>query len=194
MKGDTACPASGRQPRGLPRILDAAFALAALALLAPAFALIALLIAVEDGRPIFFRQKRIGRHGAPFLIRKFRTMRVGSRGPPITARRDPRVTRVGAWLRAFKLDELPQLMDVLEGTMSLIGPRPEVPEYVRSNDELWSRILESRPGITDLASLVFRDEESILAAAADGRGNTRRSDRSHGPHSDGGLSRGGRKS
>lgn len=149
------------------RVLDIVLSLAGIALLAPVFLAAMALIVLEDGAPVLFRQWRIGKRGTPFRILKFRTMRSGSRGPSITAKHDPRITRTGAWLRAFKIDELPQLLNVLAGDMSLIGPRPEVPEYVRLDDEHWRKVLESRPGITDLASLAFRDEESILAGCSD---------------------------
>ncbi len=149
------------------RLLDTTMALAGIAILAPVFVAAAVLIVLEDGPPVLFRQWRIGRRGVPFRILKFRTMRSGCAGPSITASSDPRVTRTGAWLRGLKIDELPQLLNVLAGSMSLIGPRPEVPEYVRLEDEHWRRVLESRPGITDLASLAFRDEESVLAGCSD---------------------------
>jgi lipopolysaccharide/colanic/teichoic acid biosynthesis glycosyltransferase len=96
---------------------------------------------------------------------KFRTMRCDALGAAITAGGDQRITAAGAWLRRFKIDELPQLANVLLGDMSLIGSRPEVPEFVDHNDDLWREILCVRPGITDLASLTFRDEEAILGAA-----------------------------
>jgi lipopolysaccharide/colanic/teichoic acid biosynthesis glycosyltransferase len=153
--------------RRLSRSFDIAVSLAALALLAPLLALCALLIILDDGPPVLFRQKRIGRHGEPFMILKFRSMRTGNRGLPLTVSRDSRVTKVGKWLRALKIDELPQLLNVLQGSMSLIGPRPEVPEYVEFDDEVWRQVLEQRPGITDLASLAFRQEEEILASAPD---------------------------
>jgi len=153
--------------RRLSRAFDMVVSLAALILLAPLFALCALLILVDDGPPVLFRQTRIGRHGAPFTILKFRSMQTGHRGVPLTVSRDSRVTRVGAWLRALKIDELPQLLNVLHGSMSLIGPRPEVPEYVEFDDEIWREVLELRPGITDLASLAFRHEEAVLASAVD---------------------------
>jgi lipopolysaccharide/colanic/teichoic acid biosynthesis glycosyltransferase len=150
------------------RILEGGLALAALALLAPLMALLASLVLVDGGRPILFRQQRIGRNGKPFLILKFRTMKSGtSTGKAITVANDARITRAGVWLRKFKLDELPQFLNVLRGEMSLIGPRPEVPEYVQLEHPLWRAVLQSRPGITDLASLAFRDEEEMLLAAAD---------------------------
>jgi lipopolysaccharide/colanic/teichoic acid biosynthesis glycosyltransferase len=142
-------------------------ALAALILLAPLLAVVTLLILVRDGLPILFRQTRIGRNGEPFLILKFRTMRTGCSGSAITASGDPRVTEVGAWLRGLKIDELPQLINIVQGDMSLIGPRPEVPEYVELADDRWRKTLEVRPGITDLASLAFRNEEAILGPASD---------------------------
>jgi lipopolysaccharide/colanic/teichoic acid biosynthesis glycosyltransferase len=150
------------------RLFDIAAALTALILLAPLFALLAVIVLVDDGRPILFRQTRVGKDGRPFTILKFRTMRnrTGA-GPKITVARDPRVSRAGLWLRNFKLDELPQFLNVLRGDMSVIGPRPEVPEYVVLEDPLWRQVLQSRPGITDLASLVYRDEEEVLRPADD---------------------------
>ena len=129
----------------------------------PAFLLIALLIRIEDGGPVFFRQTRVGRNGRFFQLLKFRSMRVNSPGTSITAATDTRITRVGRVLRHYKLDELPQLWNVLTRDMSLIGPRPEVPEYVDLNDSTWRDVLGFRPGITDLASLIYRDEEQVLA-------------------------------
>jgi len=151
----------------LARPLDMALALFGLMVLAPIFIGAALLILFGDRWPVFFRQKRIGRYGESFLILKFRTMRKGSAGPPITAGGDGRITRAGAWLRRLKIDELPQLINVLRGDMSLIGPRPEVPEYVELRQDLWRKVLAVRPGLTDLASLAFRDEEAILGPASD---------------------------
>jgi lipopolysaccharide/colanic/teichoic acid biosynthesis glycosyltransferase len=112
----------------------------------------------------------VGRRFGRFSIWKFRSMRASNGGPRITAAGDERVTRVGRVLRATKLDELPQFWNVLRGEMSLVGPRPEVEEYVRVYEERFRRILEVRPGITDLASIAFRDEEAVLAASADPQG------------------------
>jgi lipopolysaccharide/colanic/teichoic acid biosynthesis glycosyltransferase len=109
----------------------------------------------------------VGRRGKPFRIWKFRTMRAGSRGNVITAAGDRRVTRSGAVLRKLKLDELPQLFNVLKGDMSLVGPRPEVPEYVQLDAPIWQAVLQVRPGVTDLATLLYRDEEKLLGAARD---------------------------
>src|SRR5664279_2841538 len=151
------------------RLLDIVAATFGLLLLAPLFLLIAAVIRLETPGPIFFRQERVGRHGRSFRIFKFRTMAVaGGAGPQVTAAGDSRVTRVGGWLRRFKLDELAQLIDVLRGTMSLVGPRPEVPRFVEHYPPEWrDRLLSVRPGITDFASVRFRDEGELLAGAAD---------------------------
>jgi lipopolysaccharide/colanic/teichoic acid biosynthesis glycosyltransferase len=138
-----------------------------LLLLSPLFAVLALLILVRDGRPVLFSQMRVGRHGVQFRIWKFRTMRAGSSGSAVTAAGDARITEIGARLRKFKLDELPQLFNVLRGDMSLVGPRPEAPEYVDGRSQIWQAVLQARPGITDLAALIYRDEESLLRASGD---------------------------
>jgi len=151
----------------LMRALDAAGSLSALVLFSPLLAIVALLILLRDGRPVLFRQTRIGRKGKPFCILKFRTMHSGISGHPLTALNDRRITGIGRWLRKFKVDELPQLWNVLRGDMSLIGPRPEVAEFVELQDHRWRTVLEVRPGVTDLASLAFRDEEDLLDPAAD---------------------------
>ena len=149
------------------RAFDIACAALGIVLMAPALALIALLILWDDGLPVVFEQTRVGRYGKYFTIRKFRTMRPRSSGAPITAAGDTRITRIGRWLREFKLDELPQLLNVLKGDMSLIGPRPEVPEFVRIEDPQWQAVLNVRPGITDLATLICRDEERLLSGLLD---------------------------
>jgi lipopolysaccharide/colanic/teichoic acid biosynthesis glycosyltransferase len=152
------------------RALDLLLAAIGLVLLAPVFLLVALAIKLDSPGPVFFRQERVGRHGQPFRIFKFRTMTVtppGS-GRQITVGADARITRVGAFLRRTKLDELAQLIDVLRGTMSLVGPRPEVPRYVAQyTPEQRDRVLSVRPGITDFASLRYRNESELLARAAD---------------------------
>jgi lipopolysaccharide/colanic/teichoic acid biosynthesis glycosyltransferase len=145
-------------------------AVCVLALLSPAFALVALAVWLDDGRPVLFRQTRVGRGGRPFVLLKFRSMlnRPDARaGALLTASGDPRVTRTGRLLRKFKIDELPQLWNVLRGEMNLIGPRPEVPRYVDMSQAVWRAVLDVAPGITDLATLVYRDEERILAGFAD---------------------------
>lgn len=152
------------------RLFDLALALPALALLWPLGLALALWIKLDSPGPVFFRQARVGRYGALFRIHKFRTMVADapSRGPAITVGADPRITRAGAWLRRTKLDELPQLLDVVTGDMSLVGPRPEVPQYVDLYPaELRERVLSVRPGITDPVSLRLADEGELLARAAD---------------------------
>ena len=152
------------------RIFDLLFSAVALLVLAPFLALIALAIRWDSAGPVLFRQERVGRGGRVFRIRKFRTMVVDApaRGPAITIGQDPRITPVGAWLRRTKLDELPQLVDVLCGHMSLVGPRPEVPQYVALYPaDLRERVLSVRPGITDPVSLKLADEARVLAASAD---------------------------
>ena len=151
------------------RAFDFAAAAVGVLLLWPVFALIALAIAATSRGPVLFMQERVGRHGAPFRIMKFRTMRPDAErlGGPLTVAGDTRITRVGAFLRATKLDELPQLLNVLRGDMAIVGPRPEVPRYVAMYDREQRRVLEVRPGITDPASIHYRDESTLLAAAED---------------------------
>ncbi len=142
---------------------------AALILASPLLLLIAAAIKLSSPGPVLFLQPRVGRGGCSFSIWKFRTMVDGAhhRGPEITASGDPRVTTIGRLLRRTKLDELPQLVNVWRGEMSLVGPRPEVPRYVAGYSEEDRSVLSIRPGITDLASIAFRDEESVLAQFAD---------------------------
>lgn len=151
------------------RLFDFFWATLGLLLLWPLFLLVALLSKLEDRGPVFFRQERIGWRGQPFYMWKFRTMVVDAEryGPSITVGRDPRITRIGHWLRRSKIDELPQLMNVWLGEMSLVGPRPEVPVYVGMYSEEQRRVLDLRPGITDLASVKFRWESELLAASDD---------------------------
>ena len=131
--------------------------------------LVALLIKREDGGPVFYRGVRVGRFGKPFRIYKFRTMVVDAErlGGPSTADDDPRITRVGRLIRKFKMDELPQLMNVLSGEMSFVGPRPEVQHYVDMFTEKERTVLSVRPGITDWASLWNPDEGAVLAGSPD---------------------------
>ncbi len=154
------------------RLFDLVLSSLGLLLLSPLLLLIALAIKLDSPGPVFFRQERVGRRGVPFHIHKFRTMRLGTvSGAQITLAGDARITRVGAWLRRSKLDELAQLIDVLAGTMSLVGPRPEVPRYVALYPpELRDKVLAVRPGITDIASIEYRDENELLARAADPEG------------------------
>ena len=150
------------------RLFDLIVAAVALLLLSPLLLGVALLVRLDSPGPVLFRQQRVGRHGVPFRIHKFRTMVHGAAGPALTVGADPRITRVGAFLRRTRLDELPQLIDVLQGTMSLVGPRPELPRYVAQYPaDLRERVLALRPGITDPSSLAFIDEAELLARAAD---------------------------
>ena len=152
------------------RLFDLVLAALALAALAPVLVVVALVIKFDTPGPVFFRQQRVGRGGRLFRIHKFRTMQVDApeRGPEVTVGRDARITRSGHWLRHYRVDELPQLLDVLSGHMSLVGPRPEVPRYVAHYPpDLRERVLSVRPGITDPASLEHIDEARQLAAAAD---------------------------
>lgn len=154
----------------LKRGLDLTVAAAGLLLLAPLLAVVALWIRLDSPGPVFFRQERVGRAGRPFRIHKFRTMvaEATARGPGITVGDDPRITRAGRWLRRAKIDELPQLIDVLAGHMSLVGPRPELPHYVALYPAaLREQLLAVRPGITDPASLQYADEARLLATAGD---------------------------
>jgi len=146
----------------MKRAFDFAASLAALVVLSPLFAAIALAIKLTSRGPVFYRGVRVGRGGTTFRILKFRTMRPGGGGPSITRGGDPRITAVGRLLRRCKLDELPQLINVARGEMSLVGPRPEAEEYVRLYTEEERRILDARPGVTSPASLRYRDEESLL--------------------------------
>jgi len=134
---------------------------------APAMVLIAFAVWLQDKGPVFYKQERVGRHGKTFTIWKFRSMRISNTGAAITSSGDDRITPIGRMLRQYKLDELPQLWNVLRGDMSLIGPRPEVSRFVDSANPVWRTVHGVRPGITDLATLVYRDEERILAAYED---------------------------
>jgi lipopolysaccharide/colanic/teichoic acid biosynthesis glycosyltransferase len=151
------------------RLFDIVASAIGLLVLWPVFLVIAVLIKLEDGGPVFYRQERIGYKGRPFKIWKFRTMVVNADkfGKPLTVGRDPRITRVGYWLRKFKLDELPQLLNVLLGEMSLVGPRPEVPQYVALYAPEQRKVLDLVPGITDPASIKFANEAELLAEASD---------------------------
>lgn len=152
------------------RLFDILCAGIGLLLLSPLLAVVAVWVKLDSPGPVMFRQERVGRFGRTFRIHKFRTMRVDAPklGPQITVGDDARITRSGRWLRASKVDELPQLWDVLRGAMSLVGPRPEVPRYVAMYPaELREVVLSVRPGITDPASLSFRNESELLARAED---------------------------
>lgn len=151
------------------RAFDLFWTVPGLLVLAPLFLLVAVWILLDDGGPVFFQQERVGLGGRPFRMWKFRTMVVDAEklGRQITVGRDPRITRVGYQLRKFKLDELPQLLNVLKGEMSLVGPRPEVSRYVGLYTEEQRCVLDLIPGITDPASIQYRDESLLLAQAVD---------------------------
>ncbi len=151
----------------MKRAFDVVFSLFGIVLTLPlAFLLIPILLFAQ-GRPIFFLQTRIGLHGKAFRLIKFRTMTNTNKGQLITVAGDTRVTSVGAILRKFKIDEFPQLLNVLRGEMSFVGPRPEVLHYVNMYSDEQRRVLEFKPGITDPASLIYFDESEILKAQAD---------------------------
>lgn len=153
----------------MKRLFDIVFSLLGLIILSPFILVLAILIKEEDGGSVFYRGVRVGRHGKPFRIFKFRTMVVDAEniGGPSTADDDPRITKIGKFLRKYKLDELPQLINVLKGEMSFVGPRPEVPHYVNMFTEEEKAILSVRPGITDWASIWNPDEGAILAGSPD---------------------------
>jgi lipopolysaccharide/colanic/teichoic acid biosynthesis glycosyltransferase len=148
----------------MKRAFDIVVSLAGLILLLPLLLVTAAAIKLDSPGPIFFKQLRVGRGFRPFLIYKFRTMVQDSltSGQSITVGDDPRITRVGWFLRKTKIDELPQLINVLKGEMTFVGPRPEVPQYVELFREDYEEILKIRPGITDLASIKYRDEAALL--------------------------------
>lgn len=150
------------------RLVDVAASICGLVAASPVLVLVAAAVKTDGGN-VFFRQQRVGRHGRPFLIWKFRTMVPDAErsGPQLTVAGDVRITPVGRWLRRTKLDELPQLLNVLAGEMSLVGPRPEVARYVALYTTDQRRVLALVPGITDPASLAYRDEERLLAEATD---------------------------
>jgi len=148
----------------IKRIFDFSASLLGLMFLFPLFIVIGLLIKLEDGGSIFFRQERVGQNWKTFKIYKFRTMIEGAdkMGSQVTRADDPRITRIGKFLRRYKLDELPQLINIVKGEMSLVGPRPEVLKYAKVYKDDYDEILQVKPGITDFASLEFKDENEIL--------------------------------
>jgi len=164
---------SSSRPRpvyaALKRAFDVVAAGVGLVLLSPVLLAAAVAVKCDSRGPVFFVQKRVGRDFAPFGIIKFRTMVVDAegRGGQVTPGNDPRVTRAGRWLRKSKVDELPQLINVVRGDMSLVGPRPEVPKYVELFRDDYARILAVRPGLTDPASIKYHDEAAVLVASDD---------------------------
>ncbi len=153
----------------IKRKFDLIFSFVGISLFLPVGALIALIVKIDDGGPIFYIQERVGQGGRHFKMIKFRTMirdadKIGS---AITIGNDSRITRVGRWLRRFKLDEFPQLFNVLKGEMSFVGPRPEVPKYVALYNDTEREVLNLVPGITDPASIIYRNENEILGKFRD---------------------------
>lgn len=155
-----------RAEEGLPRAVEAGLAFLGLVLASPFLLAAAGLIAATSPGPVLFRQQRAGLGGRPFTLLKLRSMRIAPEGSQLTASGDARVTPVGRWLRRFKLDEIPQLWNVIRGDMSLVGPRPEVLRYV-DDSPLWRQVLAARPGMTDPVTLRLRDEEALLAGVED---------------------------
>ena len=153
----------------MKRLFDLCFGLLCLFCLSPVYLCISVLILLKDGRPVFFKQERVGRNRKNFLLCKFRSMSVlkGADLGQFDAGNNSRVTPLGAALRKCKLDELPQLWNVIRGDMSLVGPRPEVSKWVEAYPKRWDRVLKARPGITDPASIRFRNEEELLAKSSD---------------------------
>jgi lipopolysaccharide/colanic/teichoic acid biosynthesis glycosyltransferase len=153
----------------MPRWLELVLSFVAICILAPLWIGAAFLILLFDGWPIWFLHQRVGKDGKPFPVFKFRTMKVSNKGPSVTTTGDSRITRIGAILRKTKIDELPQLFNVLFGQMSFVGPRPEVEEFVAMYTAEQKKILNVRPGITDPASLYYHNESDLLAQAQDWR-------------------------
>jgi len=147
------------------RYFDFFVSIVSLVILLPVFLLVAVAIKLEDGGPVFFFQERVGRNFSTFKVVKFRTMTTDPQvaGPLVTSENDKRITKVGKILRKLKIDELPQIFNVLRGEMSIVGPRPEVPKYVKLFEKEYRKLLTVRPGMTEYASVVFRNEEQILS-------------------------------
>jgi len=150
---------------GAWRAAEVSVCFLALIILSPLLFILGIVIWATDGFPILFRQVRVGRGGEPFELLKLRSMRKDNAGIQVTSAGDPRITPIGRILRRYKLDEIPQLWNVIRGDMAVVGPRPEVPRYVDQQDPLWRAILRYRPGITDVPTLVYRNEEEILASS-----------------------------
>lgn len=150
------------------RFFDVFFSFYGLCLLSPVFVLISLIIKIDSKGPVFYKQKRVGIFGNDFYLYKFRSMYVDSekKGNLTVGERDPRITPIGYYIRKYKLDELPQLLNVFKGEMSLVGPRPEVRKYVDLYTVEQKKVLSVRPGITDIASIVFKKENELLEKAS----------------------------
>jgi len=152
----------------IKRIFDFIFSFSCLLVFTPLFIVIGILIKLNDGGPVFFRQKRVGQFGKLFILYKFRTMkaRAGSENGHFEPGDQSRITSAGKFLRSTKLDELPQVINVLKGEMSFVGPRPEVEEWIKAYPEKWLQVLTVKPGITDRASIEFRNEEKLLSESS----------------------------
>ena len=153
----------------MKRVFDIIASGLGLLILSPLFLVIAVWVKLDSPGPVFYKQVRVGRNNKDFYLYKFRSMRVGSdkKGLITVGGRDPRVTRSGYYIRKYKLDEFPQLINVFKGDMSLVGPRPEVRKYVDLYTPEQMHVLEVRPGVTDLASIRYRNENELLAKASD---------------------------
>lgn len=153
----------------MKRVWDVIFSGLGIIFLIPLFACLAIWIKADSPGPVYYKQTRVGRNGRDFTLYKFRSMRIGSdrKGLITVGSRDPRITKSGYFIRKYKLDELPQLLNVFIGDMSLVGPRPEVRKYVNLYTPEQMKVLTVRPGITDLASIKYHNENELLASAAD---------------------------
>jgi len=152
---------------GIPRTIQVMLAVGGLLLLLPLLVCVAILIKISSSGPILFCQRRVGRNGREFTLYKLRTMSVKQSGPLVTAATDSRITPLGKWLRKSKIDELPELWNIVIGDMSFVGPRPEVCKLVNYDNPMWREVLQVRPGITDPVTLKFRNEEVLLAKVFD---------------------------
>lgn len=153
--------------KAVKRIFDFICSTLGLIVLSPILIIISIRIKTDSDGPVFFKQVRVGENNKEFEILKFRTMVVDAEklGRQITVGNDSRITKIGAFIRKYKLDELPQLINVVKGDMSLVGPRPEVPRYVKLYNDEQKKVLKVKPGITDLASIRYRDENELLGGA-----------------------------
>ncbi len=148
--------------KGLPRTIEALLSATGLVVFSPLVGFAALMVVLSSPGPILYRQQRVGLGGCKFTLYKLRSMKVALPGPAITAKDDSRITRLGRFLRKTKIDELPELWNVLKGEMSFVGPRPEVEQYVGLENRLWREVLQVRPGITDPVAIALRNEEDLL--------------------------------
>jgi lipopolysaccharide/colanic/teichoic acid biosynthesis glycosyltransferase len=162
-----SCASRGGASDAVRRLADVVVSLVLLVVLLPLMAVLSALVRLSSPGPALFRQERVGLNGQPFQLLKFRSMRVGDAGPAVTAGGDRRITPIGAFMRDWKLDELPQLVNVLLGHMALVGPRPEVPHYVRYYTREQREVLSVRPGVTGKTQLEYRHEERLLAGRQD---------------------------